>query len=196
MELDELKTAWVALDNRLKENDTLKETIILEIIQNKTNKSVNKLLYWDIFNLISSIVFIPVVWSIRDWAKNVPSALNTICIYAIILLFIFAIWYAYKVYGLMKFDFAKNVRDNIYYINRYNIQMKWEKLIGIIISSVAVILGVLGFVEVKANTLAWIILVCTVLLCTLFIYWIYWRIYDKNISSVLKSLEELKALKD
>jgi Na+/H+ antiporter NhaD/arsenite permease-like protein len=74
--------------------------------------------------------------------------------------------------------------------------MKWEKPIGAITTSVIFIFVTLRFVEVKANMFSWIVLVCSILFLILFIYWFYRRVYGKNISSVLKSLEELKALKD
>jgi predicted transporter len=74
--------------------------------------------------------------------------------------------------------------------------MKWEKPVSAIAVSVILIFGILRFVEVKANMFSWIVLVCSILFLILFIYWFYRRVYSKNINSVLKSLEELKALKD
>jgi uncharacterized membrane protein len=194
MELDELKKAWAALDNRLKENDFLKETIILEIIQGKANKSVNRLLNWDVFNVVGSIVFIPVLWNFLGRFEN-KFVLFTL-IYAIVILAINVIWYSYKIHGLMKFDFAKSVSNNIYYINRYNLQVKWEKIISIIAVSVIIVIGVFHYAEAKVSVFLWIVLLCTIIFCGLFLYWYYRRVYDKNIGSILKSLEELKALKE
>jgi uncharacterized membrane protein len=190
MELDDFKKTWTALDNRLKENDFLKESIILEIIQSKANKSVNKLQNWDMFNLVGSIVFIPVLWFFLEHAKGKLPLF--ILIYAIALLVVSAIWYSYKMYGLMKVDLAKSVSDNIYHMNRYSLLMNWEKLIGSIAISVLFILIVLQYAEAKASLFLWIVLSCAIILGVLFEYWFYRRVYDKNIGSALKSLEELK----
>ncbi|MDR1119893.1 MAG: hypothetical protein LBM08_03150 [Dysgonamonadaceae bacterium] len=194
MELDELKKTWAALDSRLKENDLLKETIILEIIQGKANKSVNRLLNWDVFNVVGSIVFIPVIWNFLERFEN-KLALFAL-IYAIVLLAISVIWYSYKIYGLMKFDFAKSVSNNIYYVNRYNLQVKWEKIISIIALFIITVIAVFYYAEAKVSVFLWIVLSCMIIFCGLFLYWYYRRVYDKNIGSVLKSLEELKALKE
>jgi hypothetical protein len=194
MELDDLKKTWTAVDNRLKENDFLKESIILEIIQSKANKSVNKLQNWDMFNLAGSIVFIPVVWSFLEYSKD-KLVLSTL-IYAIALLALCVAWYSYKMCGLMKFDLAKSVGDNIYRMNRYSLQTSREKLIGSIAISVLFILIVLLYAGAKASLFLWIVLSCAIILCVLLEYWFYWRVCDKNIGAALKSLEELKTLKE
>jgi hypothetical protein len=194
MELDELKKTWAALDSRLKENDFLRESIILEIIQTKAGKSVNRLLNWDVFNVAGSIVFIPVIWNLLERFEN-KLVLFTL-IYAIVLLVISVIWYSYKIHGLMKFDLAKSVSNNIYYINRYNLQVKWEKTITIITVSVIMIIAVFHYAEAKVSVFLWIVLSCAIILGGLLLYWYYRRVYDKNIGSILKNLEELKALKE
>ncbi|MDR1090700.1 MAG: hypothetical protein LBL79_06455 [Prevotella sp.] len=194
MELDELKKTWAALDSRLKEKDLLKETIILEIIQGKANKSFNKLLVWEIINLAACIVSIPVLWRVLERFENkfILSAL----IYTIVLLAAGIIWYSYKIHGLMKFDLDKSVSNNIYYINRYYLHIKWEKSIGTIATSILIIPIVLWSVLGKASILHWVTLSCAIIFTGLSIYWYNKRIYDKNIGSILKSLEELKALKE
>jgi hypothetical protein len=96
----------------------------------------------------------------------------------------------------MKFDLSQSVSDNIYYINRYKLQMKWEKPIELIAVSVIVIFVIWRYAEMKASLFLWILLSCTIVLGGLFVYWVYVRIYDRSIRSILKSLEELKAFKE
>ncbi|MDR1259010.1 MAG: hypothetical protein LBK65_07020 [Tannerellaceae bacterium] len=194
MELDELKKTWAALDNRLKENNLLKETIIREIIQGKAGKSLKRLLAWEILNTSACFVVIPFLWHFLSHFKS--RIIFFLLIYTIALLFLSIIWYSYKVYGLMKFDLAKSVSNNIYYIGRYNLQIKWEKLIGIPATSVIVILLVLVYAEVNASIFAWIPMSFGVIFSGLFTYWYYKRVCGKNIGSILKSLDELKSLKE
>jgi hypothetical protein len=94
----------------------------------------------------------------------------------------------------MKFDLNQSVSDNIYYINRYRLQMKWEKPIELIAVSFLAILGVWRYAEMKASLFLWIFLACTIVLGGLF-WVVYRRIYDRSIRSILKNLDELKAFR-
>ena len=112
-----------------------------------------------------------------------------------ILSFFGAIWYFIKVLGLMKLDVNKNISDNIYHINKYNIRIKKEKFaMNYIIGPPAGILFILTFLEAKATFALWVFLACALLLSSISTYWGYKRFYQKNTDSIRKSLEEIKDL--
>ncbi len=197
MELNDMKAAWTALDNRLKKNEEFKETIILEMIQTKAGKSMSKLINLDLFGAIVLILIIPFGAFFFDQFRGKFWAWDILVIFSLIVSFLGFIWQVYKIYGLMKVDFSKKIGDNIYYMNRYNIQIKRETIFQyLILIPIFVILAVLTYATMKAPFYLWIFLVCMFVVATLFSYWSYKRIYGKNIESIIKSLSEIKELKE
>jgi hypothetical protein len=96
----------------------------------------------------------------------------------------------------MKFNITKDVGNNILCINRYNIQLKHEKKIGnFFIMPVMVILVTLHYATIKASLPLWATFICAFIVCGLIVYWSY-KIYEKGIDSILKSLEEIRELKE
>ena len=197
MELEELKNAWAELDNQLKENKSMNKTIVMKMAQCKADKIIGRLINWEIIGTVVLILSIPLTFYISQWFVG-----KLIVSYYFMLLLagyccIGTIWYIYKISGLMKIDFSKAISDNIYLTNRYNIQIKREKFaMNVIFGPIFAILLILSFAELKVNTQLWIFLVCLLLLCTLATYWIYKRLYEKNIGSILKSMNEIKALEE
>ena len=59
MELDDLKEAWTALDNRLKRNEKLNESIILEMIKSKAGKKVNWFIALEMFSVAVLFLMVP-----------------------------------------------------------------------------------------------------------------------------------------
>ncbi len=61
------------------------------------------------------------------------------------------LWTGYKLYGLMKIDFTKVVKENILRVNRYTVQITREKIFtAAIIGPLFVILSVVMSIEMKA----------------------------------------------
>lgn len=195
MELDDLKKTWIALDNVSKENKKLKETLIIKMIERNADSSTSKLLRWDVFNFIISILVLFFCTFIYHYYGGRFLIWNITIVFAAIVCAISSIWYVYKINQLMKVNFSKKVSENIYRINRYNILVKKEKIIScLIIFPVFVILTAFVLFYTKTNTQSWII--CVVLFFVAFImtYWSYKRIYHKNIDDILRSLDEIKEL--
>jgi len=197
MELDDLKVAWTELDNRLKKNEELKESIIWEMMQSKAGKSINRLLNWDIFGASILLLIIPFVVFGYDKFRGNFIMWDCMMIACLIYCVVYLPCHLYKIYGLMKIDFSGNIHENIYRINRYNIQVKRDKKIHhYIVHPVLGILGILTYGSMKATLPLWIFLFCIYILATILSYWSYKRIYDKNIESILKSLDEIRELKE
>ena len=196
MELEELKNAWAELDSRLKQNKSMNTTIIMKMAQNKADKSISRLINWEIFSVIILIPAIPLIFYASPWFSKYIFPHITM-IYTAGYCCIFVGWYIYKLSGLMKVDFSKTISDNIYYTNRYNIQTKREKFaVYSVFTPLFVILAILSYAELKVNTQLWIFMICILLLAILTTYWMYKRLYGKNIASILKSMNEIKQLEE
>ena len=195
MELDELKEAWIAMDNRLKRNEELKESIILEMMQSKTGKLVNWFIAWEMFSVVVVILIIPVCfyWFDRSGGKYLVA---DICVlFGAAICFVYSFWGVFKIHGLMKFDFTKIISNNIFYVNRYNIQLKREQKIFSFVWPVLASLLVLSYASMKVKLSLWALLICALVVATLVSYWSYKKSH-KNIDSILKSLDEIRELKE
>jgi DMSO reductase anchor subunit len=195
MELEELKNLWTSLDERLNKQEKLKESILKEIMQSKTNRTVSKLINYEIRSICALLIAIPLCIFIIDRVRSVFFG-DVTMIFTAIFSFIHLIWEIFKLHGLTKVDFSQSLNDSIHYINKYNIHIKWEKIASFIYIPIFGILLILTYSESKVPVWRWTFMVCTLLLATLFTYWGFKRIYDKNITSIQKSLEELKELEE
>ena len=197
MELEELKEAWTALDNRLKRNEELKESIILEMMQSKADKSLNKILGWNVFNGLGLLLVIPFLVFVFNRFGGKVLFWDIFIIYCVLVCSISFFWNLYKIRGLMKINITTDVTNSIHLVNRYHIWAKRERFITqFIIGNIFLIIMILMFIEVKANFQQWVMLVCVVAFVTLYEYWEWKKLYKKHIESILKSLDEIRELKE
>jgi hypothetical protein len=197
MEVNELKNTWTVLEEQLKKNELLNKQVIQEMTYKKSNKSLNRLINIDFLGLMVMLLLIPVIiWLYRTPAANIL-ALKILCVFALTCCVLSFFWYPYKLNFLMKINFSKAVKQNMYAINKYIILLKWEKLATYFV--IAPILGLscaFFYYEVKASFALWIFLVIILVIAIVGEYWLYTRYYDTNIQSLRKSLEEIKELEE
>ncbi len=196
MELDELKNAWTALDDRLKKNEMLESRIIREMKQNKANKSLNRLICFEVFSLIILLVSLPIIIYVFNDFPEKLFIVQILKIYLIVFTLVSIIWYSYKLYGLMKINLLNKISNNIYHINNYTIQIKREKIWIIICSVPMALLAILCYAQLKVPFNLWIFMSCIFLITIVLCIWIYKKLYDSNIQSIKNSLEELKELEE
>ena len=196
MELEELKTVWASVDERLKKQEIMKESIIREIIFGKINKSLNKLFWNESISIPILLLLFPflVYWYGKFGGKDILR--DSIVIFAGIFCIVFLPILVYRIYLLMKINISGNIKDNLFYLNRYNIQIKREKYSMAFIVPVLYFFISLWFVKVKANATLWAIWICLIIFVILLSYWSYNKFYNKNIQSIQKNLEELEELKE
>ena len=199
MDLDELKTAWTSIDERLKENEMISKRMVQEMLNGKSNKSLNKLINIEVFNIITLLLAIPLcIWMLTFSHLKIfffPKVLFVVVIAVSIFAIIYGS-YALKKY-LLKIDFFKSVKENMYYVNNFIIYYKRSKMINyIVVIPVFSLLGVLSYYELKVPFYLWIFLFVMLIIAIAGTYWTYKRIYDKNILSIQKSLEELSELEE
>jgi len=197
MELHELKNTWMVLDEQLKKNEMLNKQIILEMLRKKSSKSLNRLVNTDFIGFIVLLLGIPAaIWLLYDLRFENFLFPKVLFITLIFISLIGLIFYSYKLKYLMKIDLSKDVKDNLYCLNKYNIMLKQEKLSAFIIGPFLAILGVLCYYELKATLSLWVFLVVGITIGGLVTYWMFKRIYDTSIQSIKQSLNELNELKE
>ena len=198
MDLDELKNAWASVDERLKGSEMLNKRIVQEMLSDKSNKSLNKLVNYEMFNVIVLLLAIPLcIWLLNTRFINFlfPKILFVTTIIISVVGIILG-GYTLKEY-LLKIDFSKNIKDNMYYLNKFIIYYRKMKMTTYcIIAPVVCLFCALSYYELKAPFHLWIFLFAALIVGVLLTYWIYKKIYDVNIQSIQKSLEELSELKE
>ena len=196
MELEELKTVWASVDERLKKQEIMKESIIREIISVKINKSLNKLFWTESIGIPILLLLIPLI--VYQYGKFGGKHIlwDSIVIFAGVFCVVYLPFLIYRIYLLMKIDISGNIKNNLFYLNRYNIQIKREKYGMAFIGPLIFIFGSLWFIEIKAKAPLWALWICMLIFLTLLSYWSYNKFYNKNIQSIQKNLEELEELKE
>jgi hypothetical protein len=122
--------------------------------------------------------------------------IRTVAIGGIVILVIGVIWYGIKVFVLSKIDFTKVLKNNLLYINKYSIYIKYEKLIGYyFLIPLVVVTCTFLYVRMHAPLFAWVFMSCVFIATTLFVIYFY-RLYNKNISTIQQNLKELRELKE
>jgi len=201
MELDELKNTWTVLDEQLKKNEMLNKRIIQEMLYKKSSKSLSWLMNTEFFSVIVALLSLPLcIWIFNYnnhfFIRTISSKI--LVIIGIATCIIGLIWQSYKILKyLIKIDFSKIIKNNMQWINKYAILIKYEKIIGyFVVIPLFSLFGILSYYELKVNFLSWIYLTALLLVAVILSYWSYKKIYDSNIQSIKKSLEELEELKD
>jgi hypothetical protein len=198
MEISELKNTWTVLEEQLKKNEMLNKQIVQEMVYKQSNKSLNRLINVDFMCLIVMLLMIPVcIWLYKIPGYENILSIKILCGVMVLICISAAIWYGYKLKNLTKINFSKEVKQNMYAMNKYIIMLKKEKLATYFV--LAPILGLLSafcYYELKANFALWIFLIVVLTVAIVAEYWLYKRFYDTNILSIRKSLDEMKELEE
>ncbi|WP_279123774.1 hypothetical protein [Alistipes indistinctus] len=189
MDLEEMKERWAALNDRLERTEMLQESVIRELVQTKGEKSVSRLINWETFGFVVTILIIPYSIYVYHRFGGHFAMWDLFIRVAIVVDGLLVLWTGYKLYGLMKIDFTKVVKENILRVNRYTVQITREKIFtAAIIGPLFVILSVVMSIEMKAPDFIWGVLFGVVVATTVACYWLYKRVFDKNIRRLQESL--------
>ncbi|NLJ01062.1 MAG: hypothetical protein GX371_07940 [Bacteroidales bacterium] len=165
--------------------------------QGKVEKSINRLLGMEIIStVIVIVVFSFIIYSFEAYHETMKSFWNILIIFSGVLCFATIFWEIYKVLTLMKIDLSKKVNSTIYYVNKYQIQLKREFFMLIyFIFPVLFILAILTYAEANASFSLWMFLVCIFSLLVIII-WYSKKKYKKMHAAILASLTEIKELEE
>lgn len=189
MDLEEMKERWAALNDRLERTEMLQESVIRELVQTKGEKSVSRLINWETFGFVVTILIIPYSIYVYHRFGGHFAMWDLFIRVAIVVDGLLVLWTGYKLYGLMKIDFTKVVKENILRVNRYTVQITREKIFtAAIIGPLFVTLSVVMSTEMKAPDFIWGVLFGVVVATTVACYWLYKRVFDKNIRRLQESL--------
>jgi hypothetical protein len=199
MNLENLKSEWSAMNDRMEKQKMFEEKMFCEMLNTKSDKSLGRLVKYEVIQLIFGILFIPILFFMLI---NIPDIGTTtefmriVLIGAIIFMAICVIWYGIKVFVLSKIDFTKTLKNNLLYINKYAIYIKYEKLIGYYFLAPFIVISCsFLYAKMHAPLLAWIFMSCAFIATILFVIYLY-RLYNKNISTIQQNLEELRELEE
>jgi len=194
MDLENLKSQWSAMNDRMEKQEILKEKILFQMLNAKSDKSLNRLLAYEVISLIFSVLFIPLLLYI--YYEKGMETYRPVFLGAIIFLIICVIWYGIKVLVLSKIDFAKTLKNNLLYINKYSIYIKYEKLfMYYILIPVIFVCCTFYYIKLHATLYSWIFASCVGLAAIFFTVYFY-QLYKKNISTIQQNLEELRELEE
>jgi hypothetical protein len=188
---------WASVDERLGKQELLKESIIRKMIREKSNRSLRRLLDFEIVCLAINLFAIPVILLLKPlyvqrpyWnGKAVAAALIIFCVAAVV-------WGLFKIAKLMSMDFMKSVRSNSLLINSYNLWIGKEKMAGFFLLPPIYLMCIWYYAILHVNAISWTFLACALLFSVFFTFYIYRRVYDRNIGAIRQSLEELKELEE
>lgn len=197
MELDELKYTWQSLDNRLKKQEILNTKLVKEMLISKSEKVVNRLINMEGLSIIILLLVIPAIIYVLGLDKVRKLDFYIVFLWAMLVTCIIGIvWQILKIYKLTRINTLKTLSNNIKHTNEYNILIKREKMVMIFFVPLLFFSVIFIFSHFNTSTASWAFLICLFIASAIYSYWAYKKLYDKNITSILKSFEELRELKE
>lgn len=195
MEFEELKGIWTSFDNRMQQQEGLKLTIIKEMLVNKSDRALSRLINYSYFGVIFCIAMLPFLL----WCWNIALSVNFIGWVMVPVAFVFLLFSIImgiiQLKKLHQVDFSLPVNENMYRMQKFNLFNRRNLVIGYIFAFVFVLV-VLIFTLSYGRIEFWRSwgFIAAIPLGIILSVWEYKRIYRRNIDSILKSLEELKEL--
>ena len=196
MDLEELKVSWTELDDKLKKSEALNEVIVLEMMKNKAQVSVSKLIDNEYMTLLTPIILLPHLVSKLINPRD-TYILDVIMEYLILIMCILLLICTINSLVLLKrIDISKRISVNIYNINKYNIRRKRGVIIGAVMLFIYLVLF-LWIVVQEDSLMALIVVGSFVISIIAFLYWASKRAFhQKKIDSIIESFNEIKDLED
>lgn len=200
MEIEALKNRWVELEKKLEQNKSLNERFIKEMIDRRAGKidtAINRLLFRDIYALVFMLVMFACLLYLYFTRESDLMFWNIVVIMVGVPAIPTLAWYFIKIYRLMKVGMNKSVKSNLFYISKYNIQVKREQIGNVIYMAIAfVLLLFFVFVDATVYSFMWLVIACGIPIVLAKSYWSYKKVYQKNIYSIQNSLEEIRGLEE
>ena len=209
MNFENLKSEWSAMNDRMEKQEILKEKMYCQMLNAKSDKSLSRLITYEVAGLIFGILFIPVLLYMfnmvndTEYINKVSKAfaeqigfVRTALIGAFVFVVLAIIWVGIKLYNLSKINFINPMKKNLSYIYKYAIYIKYEKLVGYyFIFPLVVLICVIHYTKIHASLFWWVLMSCSLIAIILFVIY-FFRLYDKNISTIQQNLDELRELKE
>jgi hypothetical protein len=196
MELEELKNRWSLLEKRLQSQDTLKEHVIREILLNRSEKGLGRMINYGYFGIALALGII----ALFAWQMSVVSlgVFHTVLFSGIIILLVVCvIMETVNLITLHKMDFSKPVNHNLRLMQKHNISLK-RQLIGAYVVAVmfAFFAVIAGLMTPNMELWRWCVFIASLGIGIAGGCWEYKRMYRRNMDSILRSLQELREIEE
>lgn len=200
MEIEALKNRWTELEKQLEQNRSLNERFIKEMIDRRAGKidtAINRLLFRDIYALVFMLVMFACLLYLYFTRKGDHVFWDIVLIMLGVTAISTIVWYFNKIYRLMRVSMNKSVKSNLFYISKYNIQVKREQIGNTLYMGIAFsLLLFFVFVDATAYSFMWLVIACGIPIVLGRSYWTYKKVYQKNIDAIQNSLEEIRGLEE
>jgi len=196
MSTDEFKDIWQKYDQKLEQTKILNETIIKQMIVDRSNKKLSFLKGYEMVNLIiCSLLTLIILLRINELTNNFKLLiLLLICSFIGI---IGSIFY-YKKLKLLNLVNASTLTlaESYKNLNRYRLYTQREKIYGLpfaillVFSLVPVALKLFRGIDVFSNLNFWVIRICIALILALLIGWWLYSFIFKKLDKIEKDFNE------
>jgi Flp pilus assembly protein TadB len=199
MELEKLKSTWASIESRLSEQSLLQTSVLKEILKNKSESRLGRIINYGYFALIVILICdVVYVWSLSyGWGnrKIVPLPM-LIGYYSIIpLVLYYSVATIISLRKLLKINFSAPMNETLQRICDYRKFYNKQLLIVLAAVSVLIVLMVISYLFfLKPNLWTWLIFAGTIGICSVLSWWEYKRMYRKNMDIIQQSVEEMKEL--
>lgn len=193
MELEELKAGWGVLNERLEQNEILNKRIIKEMITNRTQSAYERLLRFDIWGFIVSLVLCVVFPILTFSGQLVMKSLSFVVLEGCLIIGLIMQLFFLSIH--IRFDMEKRKLCELARLEyMYKLWMKRNHVIG---TGIALV-GIIAFLFIEQNRLVagWELRMAAALLAGVVIAYFQIQFYLKNIRAIEKGLEELKEFEE
>jgi len=199
MELDEMKAAWAALERKLDENNRMSAAMMRRMIEHDSRRAKGQIVINEWAGILVTIALLPLlIWRVGQMLHSHNQVTHIFVWIACGIAAFALITSIVKLRLLSKIDSVHNVAGNISAINRFNIYIRWEKLVGRLVQIFLVTIVVLMWwsVRAKLETWNWGVLVAGILISPVLFWLQYGKIYRSNIEAISRSLADLKEIEE
>lgn len=193
MELDDLKTGWSVLNERLQQNEILNKRIVKEMIANRTRSAYDRLFRLDTFSVILvviiAIVCLPLVF------MNVPHIKLASFILLEGTMFVAIFMQLLIISKLLKFNIeTKPTYELTKVVYDYKLWMRRNQLFGMIFAF-AVIVAFL-IIQGTIFSIRHTMLIAIFLVFGVGLAFVEYKFYLKNIATIEQGIKELKEFEE
>ncbi len=193
MELDEMKTAWREMNDRLGRQEMLSETFIRESIAARSQRSVNRFLAYEMIGTVVVLFAIPfVLWTIVGMEKSPEVNLFLKVVFP--LLPVILVWQSIKTFTLFRVDIAGEMKSNARMVRRYELYAMYDKWATYFLIPLLFTGAVVMYAALRVALWSWVSMTGLILAAVLYCVWYYKKFYPKNMNAIKRSLDELKDL--
>jgi len=205
MEIDELKNKWNLLDESLRKHKSVEEKLIKKMMQEKTDKSLSRLINYSIFGII---IYVGVIGLLSYYLYSIHTGINPryedsslflqvmLGVFIVLMLVIGGLG-TRNLLLLLKINITNTIKNNIEYIQHYNIRHKRLFLRSYIVFTVLFLILLIGIqLTITLPLASWIAILFLTIAGAIYSVWEYKRLFNKNIAIIHNSLNELKELEE